>query len=288
MVETTGLKDFIQLWEDTPPFAVLAVKAKAGHVAAAMADTFDLQDLVEEPTRKGEVCNPQADGWASVVQLREDSWTYVTWAIGNIPPSLQGGLYQFAQDLSTTLDTESLMLIARAPSLWETLEEMEQGPYTAYRVFVEGQVTEEAILDHEGRVRSFECADEERKAPAGESDLDILEQVLAERHLYLPACAPDLDGDKRVLAVHGVDPGRLERADLFEGFFTLPAEEDTLDLLIDEHRNRLGMARDKVSREKGSQSAPDSATAKDESNDDEPLGTFGRFGRWVGGVLGRR
>lgn len=276
MVERTGLSDFLKLWGNLSPFAVLAVKAKASFVSSALADTYELQDLVSDAGRRTAQSCPNPDEWASVVQLRDDSWTYVLWAFGIVSPGSQGGLFQMAQDLTSTLETEAFALIARASVLWDALEEPEDGPYSLYRYFKDGENVETAVFSSHGQVLRFEPEAEGAEPPAAGDDLEILDRLWQSKGLYLPACAPDVDGERRVLAVAEIDPGRVAHADLLEANLSLPAEEDTLDMLLDDRR-RIEMA-------------PAPAAGPDPEDDDEtaPLGPLGRFGRWMGGVLGRR
>lgn len=278
MVERTGLRDFLKLWGNFSPFAVLAVKAKASFVSAALADTYDIMDLVPDVGRHTARDAPDPDGWASIVQLRDDSWTYVLWAFGVVSPGAQGGLRLLAEDLSSTLNTEAVAAVARASVLWDGLEPQDGGPFTVYHHLKDGDTIESAVFSKRGRILSFESAEESAEPPSGEDDLDILDRFWRGKGLYLPPCAPDIEGEHRVLSVAELDPARVEFAELVEANLTLPAEEDTLDMLLDDRR-RITLSRPASTEPTGDEATPQEAVS---------LSPLGRLGRWMGGVLGRR
>lgn len=277
MVERTGLRDFLKLWGNFSPFAVLAVKAKASFVSAALADTYDIQETVPDVGRQTAREAPDPDGWASIVQLRDDSWTYILWAFGIVSPGAQGGLRLLAEDLSSTLGTEAVATVVRASVLWDAMEVPDGGPFSVYHHLRDGETVEAAVVTQNGRMLTYESTEETADPPSGDDDLGILQGLWQARGLYLPPCAPDVEGERRNLAVAEIDPARVEFAELVEANLTLPAEEDTLDMLLDDRR-RVAIVE------------PEAAAPADEEAAEAAisLSPLGRFGRWVGGVLGRR
>ena len=230
MVESTGLKDFLQLFEPGSPLAIVAVKAPVGFVTGALADTYEVRGLIEDSAvREVEGC-PVVGEWVSVVQLRDDPWTVVLWAAENVPPEVQAGLDPFVADVSMTQETEAIFLQIQVPGLVVGEEELTE-PASEFCLYEDGEVVERGMLSREGRVLSFESSRRRLMETEG-SDLETLDRWVAQLGVYVPPCAPDSEGE-RVVTV-GLDPGRVARADLVDGSLRQPFDEETLDMVLED------------------------------------------------------
>ncbi len=232
MVESTGLNDFLGLFEAKTPLALLVVKAPAGFVTGALADTYEVRQMIEDgPIRRAEG-KPSCGRWTSIVQLKDDPWTCVVWSAGHVPPEAQAGLGLFAQDLTTTLGTDALTLLVSVPHI-RSADAVLDDSSTGFCLYREGEVVERAVVSADGRILSFE-SEERQDLENADSDLEILERELADLGIRLPPGAPDASGDEAWLSVADLDSDEIGRVDLVEGNLRLPTEEETLDMVLED------------------------------------------------------
>ena len=301
MVESTGLKDFLQLFETKTPLAVLAVKAPAGFVTGALADTFEVRHLVEGCAIRQASRRPATELWSSVVQLRDDPWTFVLWAAGAVPLEAQAGIGPFALDLSGTLGTEAISMLISVRGMAGADDEI-QDSASGFCVYRDGEVVEHGVLSPDGKVLSFDST-ERQILETQATDLDTLDHLVSKLGLYWPPCAPDSEGDRGWLVIGELDPGQIARADLVAGNLRIPSEEETLDMLLEESGGVRTAVRSTAPPP--AESSPDPATRdqtpspesmaaadadddtrvvipRPESSDIRSPGLIGRFNRWVG------
>lgn len=284
MVETTGLQDFARLLGDRGPFGLLAVKVKAGAVAAALADTFSVHEIVEDAAVAADDLSADSriaalGRWSSIVQLRDDPWSHVVWRLGPQTLESQGALAYSAQDLTATFDTEAVAVVHDAPVLWDCELESESQRLCCVRLYRAGELVEELVAGSSGRVLSFESEDGAPPA-AGQNGLDLIDHWLIAHGISVPGCLPEAADTDARLRVDTVDPERMERCILLMANLNLPLEEETLDMLIDQRPTRHVRVRSEADDE----SEQDPVEAESEPG---ALGRLGRLGRWMGHVLGR-
>ena len=305
MVESTALNDFLGLFEAKTPLALLVVKAPAGFVTGALADTYEIRQMIEDgPVREAEGI-PSCGRWTSIVQLADDPWSFVVWSAGHVPPEAQAGLGLFAQDLTATLGTEALTLLISVPD-FRSSDAVLDGSATGFCVYRDGETVERAVVSAKGRILSFKSEAQDDLEPAS-SDLEILERKLAELGICLPPGAPDASGDEAWLSVTGLDQDKIHRVDLVEGSLRLPTEEETLDMVLEDGPGGrelvqagdasagAGAPTDSDSQATHHAETEDTESEGDPSNDDTrlvipksaaepapPPGLLARLSSWVG------
>lgn len=210
----SGLGDFLACQSESG-FALMAVAASASMVTASLADAWGPERVLEDAEVRAAAT---ADGsgparLVTVVQLRDEPWTVVFKALADVGLEHVLALSDRAADLSKLLEAEALVFSA------ETLD-----GEAGYELWQSGERVERALWTVGEEIHRFESRLRER--PDGRPDLDLPEDLFADRGIHVPACRPfDRDGDTW-LEVARPDVADVARADLLDlaGRPAVPAE----------------------------------------------------------------
>jgi hypothetical protein len=207
-----GLNDLIQMLDRRRrACVVLAVDAKPGMVSGAIADDFGPPTYIEDAGIRREQENEQdlkhfsAEPWACLIKLNDQPFTLVYYRLFQSGANLIHVLPLEAQEISEALGTRALLLSFDG----------EEGAI-AYQLFSDGKLTEHAVGRADLPLEHFQSARSKNKA---DGDITrLLDRLLGELRIYIPACYPAGEGEQAWVASVDLDPPSFERVDLW----TLP------------------------------------------------------------------
>lgn len=204
-----GLADFLGC-QSEGGFALMAVAAKASMVSANLTDAWGPERVLEDAEVRSAVT---ADGsgparLVTVVQLRDVPWTIVFKALADVGIEHVLALSDRAADLSCNLECEAIVFSA------ETLD-----GEAGYELWQSGERAERALWTVGEEMHRFESRlRKDPPGPAGDRppDLDLPEELFAERGIHVPACRPFDRDDGTWLEVAKPDTDDVARADLID------------------------------------------------------------------------